>query len=124
MIPRGDARAFLLLLAAGWSPPAAVAAAGSAKPHFIVTFNGPAHNCQVASNDGSVSPSMPCSKVLLYVVNDLKLPKGSYFDWRTITDVDEHEFADTLKGLKVAGFLPTPGTHVNFITEPHSTHDH
>jgi hypothetical protein len=96
----------------------------SSKPAFILTFDGPAHACRVTLSDTSVTKAMPCSQVVLYLSNELKLPKGSSFDWRTITDVDEHEYTQTLKALTEAGYLGTPGTHVNFITEPHSGHDH
>jgi hypothetical protein len=118
-----DARALFVVIASCLSCVHA-ADGDSTKAAFILIFDGPVHACQVTSSGTSVTKAMPCSQVLPYLINELRLPKGSYFDWWTITDVDEHEYTQTLKALAEGGYLGTPGTHVNFITEPHSGHDH
>jgi hypothetical protein len=122
MQPRHNALALVVVTAASYLSCAKVADAPQAA--FILTFDGPAHTCRVTAAVAPSGNAMACSRVLIYLIHELKIPKGSYFDWRTITDVDEREYTETLKALEAAGYQPTPGPHVHFITEPHAGHDH
>jgi len=101
-------------------PARASETASAIKPDFIVTIDGPAHTCHVARAGESSASTVPCSQVTAYLIETLKLAPGSYFDYSTIADVDEQEFARTLEALKEAGYRPTPGIHVGFLTEPKS----
>jgi hypothetical protein len=92
--------------------------AGGIKPDFMLTVDGPAHTCHVARAGDSSASTIPCAKVTAYLIETLKLVPGSYFDYSTIADVDEQEFDRTLRALKDAGYRPTPGIHVGFLTEP------
>jgi hypothetical protein len=87
------------------------------KADAVVTFNGPAKRCEVTAS-GRLARSMPCPEVVSYLTQTLKLPPGAYVDEATIPDVDLPEYDRVLARLRDAGYRPTPGVHVGFLTEP------
>jgi hypothetical protein len=80
----------------------------------ILSKNG----CEVALADGTQRRTMACAEVVSYLTSTLKMPRGALFELKTIPDVDEAEFDRLRSGLKAAGYKPTPGVHVGFLTEP------
>jgi hypothetical protein len=82
-----------------------------------VTFNGPAKSCEVTAA-GDLPRSMPCSAVVPYLTQILKLHRGAYVDQETTPDVDVREYDRVMAALKGAGYRPTPGVHTGFLTEP------
>jgi hypothetical protein len=87
------------------------------KADAVVTFNGPAKSCEVTAAGGRPR-SMPCSAVVSYLTQTLKLHRGAYVDQATIPDVDLREYDRVMAALKDAGYRPTPGVHTGFLTEP------
>lgn len=84
----------------------------------VVTFDGPADSCAVAKSGDASKQSMPCLEVPSYLVKTLKLPRGSFFDYETIPNVNVADFEHVISDLKAVGYRLTPGVHVNFLTEP------
>ena len=87
------------------------------KADVLITFNGPKNICEVALVGATPKP-LPCTQVVSYLVNDLKLPKGALFDVKTIPDVNVSEYESVMAALKTAGYNLTPGIYVGFLTEP------
>jgi hypothetical protein len=87
------------------------------KADAVVIFNGPAKSCEVTAA-GNLPRSMPCSAVVAYLTQTLKLHRGAYVDEVTIPDVDLREHDRVMAALKDAGYRPTPGVHAGFLTEP------
>ena len=87
-------------------------------PDIVVTFDGPTGACEVSKAGDANKRWMPCLQVPSYLMNTLKIPPGSLFDYKTIPDVNVAEFERVMAELKAAGYQLTPGTHVGFLTEP------
>jgi hypothetical protein len=96
----------LLLVACG-SPanPPAPAPAIAAKPDVIVTFDGERHTCVVALLSEAQGSIIPCTDIVPFIRDELKVASGSIYDTRTIAHVDEAEVAKTTQNLKAAGYL-------------------
>lgn len=85
---------------------------------MVVTFNGPKSSCAVSRPGDKNKQSMPCLQVPAYLAKTLKMPRGSFFEFETIPDVNPAEFDRVMSELNAEGYRLTPGMHVNFITEP------
>jgi hypothetical protein len=80
------------------SPPTA------AKPDVIVTIDGKRHTCVVALLSEAQGSSVPCGDVIPFIRDELRIPSGSVYDMRTISDVDQAEVAGVDAKLKAAGY--------------------
>jgi hypothetical protein len=101
-----SASALLLVTGCGQSskgpPPAAASAASRAD--VTVTFDGKRHKCVVALSSEAQGNSIPCSDVVSFVREELRVPGGSAYDIRKIPDVDETEVAKVTAELNSAGY--------------------
>jgi hypothetical protein len=96
----------LLLIGCGSSNNAAapVSAAIAAKPDVIITFDGERHTCVVALLSEAQGSIVPCTDVIPFMRDELRLASGSIYDTRTIAKADAAEVAKTTQNLKDAGY--------------------
>ncbi len=84
--------------------PAPTPPAIAARPDVIVTFDGKQHACVVALYSEAQGSSISCTDVVSFVKDELRVPTGSIYDIRTISDVDSAQMAKVEAGLKTAGY--------------------
>jgi len=96
----------LLLMGCGSpaNPPASAPPAIAAKPDVIVTFDGERHSCVVALYSEAQGSMVPCTDIVPFIRDELKVASGSIYDTRTIAPVDAAEVAKTTQNLKAAGY--------------------
>jgi hypothetical protein len=96
----------LLLIGCGShaNPPASAPPAIAANPDVIVTFDGERHTCLVALYSEAQGSMVPCTDIVPFIRDELKVASGSIYDTRTIAHVDEAEIAKTTQNLKTAGY--------------------
>jgi len=80
----------------------------SAKSDVIVKIDGAHHACLVALNSEAQANSISCDDVVSFVRDELRLPKGSIYDMRTIGDVDAAQKSKIKTALDGAGYR-SPG---------------
>jgi hypothetical protein len=84
---------------------AALGGCGTAeKPDAIVTIDGERHACVVALHNETQGSTVPCSDVVAFLRDELRLAVGSSCDVRTVSDVDAAEVTRVDAGLKAAGY--------------------
>ena len=93
---------FMLLTACG--PSASAPPPIASKPNVIVTLDGKTHTCVVALYSEPNGSSIACADVVPFVRDELRLPKRSIYDIRTISNVDDAEVAKVGASLKGAGY--------------------
>jgi hypothetical protein len=86
------------------NPPASASPAIAAKPDVIVTFDGERHSCVVALYSESQGSIVPCTDIVPFIRDELKVASGSVYDTRTIAQVDAGEVAKTTQNLNDAGY--------------------
>lgn len=96
----------LLLIGCGSStnPAPSVPPAIAAKPDVIVTFDGERHTCVVALYNEPEGNIIPCTDVVPFIRDELRVASGSIYDTRTVAKFDEAEIGKTLQNLKDAGY--------------------
>jgi len=90
-------------------------------PAVIVTIDGPHHTCVVAKYNETHGRVVDCSAIAAYFRDDLRLPVSTFYDLRTVPDVNEAEMTDLQASLNGAGYHLIGGLHVGFITGPHTS---
>ncbi|HEX3396716.1 MAG TPA: hypothetical protein VHS76_08435 [Steroidobacteraceae bacterium] len=95
-----------LLVACGSAinAPASAPPAIAAKADLIVTFDGERHTCVVALNNEPQGSIVPCTDIVPFIRDELRLASGSIYDTRVIAQVDDGEVAKTTQNLKDAGY--------------------
>jgi hypothetical protein len=83
---------------------APVAAAMTARPAVIITFDGERRMCVVALSNEAQGSIIPCADVVPFMRDELRLASGSIYDTRTIANFDAAEMAKTAQNLKDAGY--------------------
>lgn len=101
--------ASMLLAACGQSAntPAAAAPpapAMTAKADVIVTLDGAKHDCVVALSSEAQGSMISCDAVVAFVRDELRVPSGSKYDLRSVSNVDAVEKTKVEAGLKGAGY--------------------
>ena len=97
----------LLLAACGSStdaPAPQTARAIVGKPDFIITVDGVQHACVVALVSEPHGNSIPCTDVIPFLRDELRVPNGAIFDLRTTPTVDQAEVLKIRTSLKDAGY--------------------
>lgn len=84
------------------------------KADVIVTLDGKRHACVVALYNEPNGSAIPCSDVVPFVKDELRLPSGSIYDIRTSAGADEAEMARVGASLKGAGYRFIGGRQVPF----------
>jgi hypothetical protein len=83
---------------------APVRAAMTANPAVIITFDGERHMCVVALSSEAQGSFVPCTDVVPFIRDELRLANGSIYDTRTIATFDPAEMAKTTQKLNDAGY--------------------
>jgi hypothetical protein len=81
------------------TPPALVA-----KPDVIITVDGVQHACVVALYSEPHGSSIPCSDLIPFLRDELRVPNGAVYDLRTTPPVDQAEVLKVHANLKDAGY--------------------
>ena len=95
-----------LLAACGSShnAPAAVSAQMTPNPAVIITFDGDRNMCVVALSSETQGNIIPCTDVVPFIRDELRVASGSIYDTRTIGKFDAAEMAKTTQNLNSAGY--------------------
>lgn len=100
---------------AGCGPSASTSAPASApiaaRPDVIITLDGVRHACVVALYNEALGSIIPCRDVVPFVRDELRVPSGSIYDIRTVSNVDEAEITRVGASLKAAGYRFIGGRH-------------
>jgi hypothetical protein len=96
----------LLLVGCGSNSnaPAPVPAPMTAHPAAIITFDGERRMCVVALSSEAQGSIIPCTDVVPFLRDELRLAGGSIYDTRTIGKFDAAEMAKTTQSLNAAGY--------------------
>jgi hypothetical protein len=70
----------------------------------IVTLDGGRHTCVVALYNEPQGSMVPCSDVVPFIKDELRVASGAVYDVRTIPDVDKDELARVAASLDGAGY--------------------
>lgn len=76
----------------------------AAKPDVIITFDGAQHACVAALYSEAQGSTVPCSDLIAFLRDELRLPSGSIYDTRTVSKADDSEIQKTMAGLNGAGY--------------------
>jgi hypothetical protein len=76
----------------------------AAKPDVIVTVDGIQHACVVALSSEPQGSSIPCTDVIAFLRDELRVPSGAIYDLRTTPPVDAAEVLKVRATLKDAGY--------------------
>jgi hypothetical protein len=73
-------------------------------PDVTITVDGQRHGCLVALSSEAQGSAVPCSEVVQFLRDELRLKSGSIYDVRTIPEVDNAQMAVLAAGLTSAGY--------------------
>jgi hypothetical protein len=76
----------------------------AARADVIVTLDGGRHSCVVALYNEPQGSIVPCSDVVPFIKDELRVADGAVYDVRTIPDVDKGEMARVVASLNGAGY--------------------
>jgi hypothetical protein len=82
------------------------------KADVIITFDGKRHACVVALSTEAVGSAIPCSDLIPFLGEQLRLHSGSVYDINTIAPVDDGETAQAAADLKRAGYRFIGGRNI------------
>jgi hypothetical protein len=78
--------------------------AAPARSDVIVTLDGEHHTCVVALKSEPQGSTIPCTDVVPFVRDELRLARGSTYDIRTLAKVDDADRAKVDATLQAAGY--------------------
>ena len=78
-----------------------------AKPDVMITIDGVQRACVVALNNEPYGNTIPCTDVIAFVHNELRVPSGAVYELRTTGTVDPAEVQKVRTGLNDAGYRST-----------------
>lgn len=87
------------------APAPETAARIKANPDVIITVDDVQHACIVALNSEPQGNSIPCSDVVAFLRDELRVPSGAFYELRTTPKVDQAEVLKVRDNLKDAGYL-------------------
>jgi hypothetical protein len=80
------------------------ASATAAKPDIIITVDGLQHACVVALYEEPNPNSIPCTDLIPFLRDELRVPSGAVYDLRTTPTADQAEVLKVRTSLKDAGY--------------------
>lgn len=105
------ARSFRAVLLCGLIPVLLVGCGSSTtppkiaeRPDVIITLDGKRHACVVALDKEPQGSTVPCKEAVSFVKDELRAPRGSIYDIRTVANVDDTEIASVRAALNDAGY--------------------
>jgi hypothetical protein len=119
----GLCTALLVLVGCSQKAPRPGAVNEIVKPDFIITFDGPARSCRLKVGASGLEQSVPCLELAAHLRQVPEITATSYFEAKTIPDIDVAQYDAVMATLAKAGYKLTPGPHVNFLTEPKGAND-
>ena len=75
-----------------------------AKPDVIITVDGTQHACVVALYNEPHGSSIPCTDLIPFLRDELRVPNGAVYDLHTTSTVDKEEVLKVHANLKDAGY--------------------
>jgi len=84
------------------APP--VSPAIASKPDVIISFEAASHMCVVALVTEPQGSTIPCTDLVPFLKDELRLQSGSIYDTRVAANADQTDVAKTTQNLKDAGF--------------------
>jgi hypothetical protein len=102
-----------LLLAACGPSANSPGSSSPARSDVIVTLDGEHHTCVVALNSEPQGSTIPCTDVVAFVRDELRLASGSTYDIRSVGKVDDADRAKVDATLQGSGyrFIGGEGKH-------------
>jgi hypothetical protein len=76
----------------------------AAKADVVITVDGVQHACVVALPSEPQGSSIPCTDVIAFLRDELRVPSGAIYDLRTTPPVDAAEVIKVRASLKDAGY--------------------
>jgi hypothetical protein len=104
---------------AGCGPSGNVPPKIAERADVIVTLDGGRHACSVALYNEAHGSSVACTEVVPFLRDELRLPSGSIYDLRTISNVDEAEISRVAANLQGAGYRFIGGRRIASLAEQH-----
>jgi hypothetical protein len=108
---RGVATAFRAVLLSAFIPVLLVGCGSSStppkiaeRPNVNITLDGKRHVCVVALDKEPQGSTVPCKEAVSFVKDELRAPRGSIYDIRTVANVDDTEIASVRDALNDAGY--------------------
>jgi hypothetical protein len=86
------------------TPVPETAARIKANPDVIITVDDVQHACIVALSSEPQGSSIPCSDVIAFLRDELKVPSGAIYDLRTTPNADQAEVLRVRANLNDAGY--------------------
>jgi hypothetical protein len=76
----------------------------AATADVVITVDGVQHACVVALPSEPQGSTIPCSDVIAFLRDELRVPSGAIYDLRTTPPVDAAEVIKVRASLKDAGY--------------------
>lgn len=76
----------------------------ASKPDVIITVDGAQHACVVALSSEPQGSIIPCTDVIAFLRDELKVPSGALCDLRATPTADQAETVKVRASLKDAGY--------------------
>jgi hypothetical protein len=90
----------ILLVGCGSGTPPKIAE----RPDVIITLDGKRHACVVALDKEPQGSTVPCKEAVFFVKDELRVPRGSIYDIRTVANVADADIASVRVALNDAGY--------------------
>jgi hypothetical protein len=75
-----------------------------AKPDIVITVDGVQHACVVALYGEPNGSSIPCTDLIAFLRDELRVPSGAVYELRTTPTADQAEVLKVRTSLKDAGY--------------------
>ena len=95
---------FVPLLAGGCGASSGTPPKLAERPDVIITLDGTRHSCLVALEKEPQGSAVPCKDAVSFVKEELRVPRGSIYDIRTVATVGDSEIASVRDALNDAGY--------------------
>jgi hypothetical protein len=115
-----SASILVLLPLAGCGPsanaPVPATAAIAARPDVVIKFDDEHRTCVVALYSEPQGSAVPCSDVVQFLRDELRLPSGAIYDIPTVPDAGKSDLTRVADSLKAAGYRFIGGPHAGGTT--------
>ena len=74
------------------------------KPDVIITVDGSHHNCVAALYSEAQGSTVPCTDLIPFIRDELRIPSGSIYDIHSVPAGDNTELTQVRTSLAAAGY--------------------